>query len=121
VMALPVLFTAGMSLVDTTDGIMMMGAYKWAFVRPIRKIYYNMTITFVSVLVAVVIGGIETLALAADKLALKGPLWDFIGMLSDHFGMLGYMVIGLFLLSWIVSALIYRLKRYDEIDVKLSA
>ncbi|AIS30304.1 high-affinity nickel transport protein [Burkholderia mallei NCTC 10247] len=72
VMALPVLFTAGMTLVDTTDGIMMMGAYRWAFVRPIRKIYYNMTITFVSVLVAIVIGGIEALALIGGKLALKG-------------------------------------------------
>ncbi|WP_439654769.1 HoxN/HupN/NixA family nickel/cobalt transporter [Trinickia terrae] len=121
VIVLPVLFTAGMSLVDTTDGILMMGAYKWAFVRPIRKIYYNMTITFVSVLVAVVIGGIETLALIADKLDMRGPFWDYVGMLSDHFGTLGYIVIGLFFVSWIVSALVYRLKRYDEIDVTVSA
>jgi nickel/cobalt transporter (NiCoT) family protein len=120
VLVLPVLFTAGMSLIDTTDGILMMGAYRWAFVRPIRKIYYNMTITFVSVLVAVLIGGIETLALLADKLDLKGPFWDYIGMLSDHFGTLGYIVIGLFFLSWIVSALVYRLKRYDEIEVTVS-
>jgi high-affinity nickel-transport protein len=121
VMALPVLFTAGMSLVDTTDGIMMTGAYRWAFVRPIRKIYYNMTITFVSVLVAVVIGGIETLALVADRLDLKGPFWDFVGTLSDNFGTLGYLVIGLFVVCWIVSALVYRIKRYDDIDVNLSA
>ncbi|RKP48451.1 HoxN/HupN/NixA family nickel/cobalt transporter [Trinickia fusca] len=120
ILALPLLFTAGMSLVDTTDGILMMGAYRWAFVRPIRKIYYNMTITFVSVLVAFVIGGVEALALAADKLSLKGPFWDAMGAIADHFGLLGYFVIGLFLLSWIVSALIYRIKRYDEIDVKLS-
>ncbi|WP_323118202.1 HoxN/HupN/NixA family nickel/cobalt transporter [Burkholderia alba] len=120
VMVLPVLFTAGMTLIDTTDGILMMGAYRWAFVRPIRKIYYNMTITFVSVLVAVVIGGIEALALIADKLDLKGGFWDTVGMLADHFGLLGYLVIGLFLLSWIVSALIYRMKRYDEIDVTIS-
>ncbi|WDD94201.1 HoxN/HupN/NixA family nickel/cobalt transporter [Burkholderia sp. FERM BP-3421] len=121
VMALPVLFTAGMTLVDTTDGILMMGAYRWAFVRPIRKLYYNMTITFVSVLVAVLIGGIEALALIADKLALKGGFWDFIGMLSDHFGILGYGVIALFLLSWLVSALIYRFKGYDRIDVTLAS
>ncbi|AOJ68881.1 MULTISPECIES: HoxN/HupN/NixA family nickel/cobalt transporter [Burkholderia] len=121
VMALPVLFTAGMTLVDTTDGIMMMGAYRWAFVRPIRKIYYNMTITFVSVLVAVVIGGIEALALVGDKLALKGGLWDFVAMAAEHFGVLGYFVIGLFVASWAVSALIYRIRRYDDIDVTISA
>jgi high-affinity nickel-transport protein len=121
VMVLPILFTAGMSLVDTTDGIMMMGAYKWAFVRPIRKLYYNMTITFVSALVAVVIGGIEALALIANKLSLTGPFWDVANLAAEHFGLLGYLVIGLFLASWIVSALVYRVKRYDEIDVKLSA
>ncbi|PXX33487.1 HoxN/HupN/NixA family nickel/cobalt transporter [Burkholderia sp. MS455] len=121
VMALPMLFTAGMTLVDTTDGILMMGAYRWAYVRPIRKIYYNMTITFVSVLVAALIGGIEVLALLADKLSLQGPVWDFASMVASHFGMLGYVVIGLFLACWLVSALIYRLKRYDEIDVTISA
>jgi high-affinity nickel-transport protein len=121
VMALPVLFTAGMTLVDTTDGILMMGAYRWAYVRPIRKIYYNMTITFVSVLVAALIGGIEVLALLADKLALQGPVWDFATLVASHFGMLGYVVIGLFVACWVVSAAIYRLKRYDEIDVTLSA
>jgi nickel/cobalt transporter (NiCoT) family protein len=117
VMALPVLFTAGMTLVDTTDGILMMGVYRWAFVRPIRKLYYNLTITFASVLVAVLIGGIEALALIADALALKGRFWDLIGMLSTHFGMLGLGVIVLFLLSWFGSALIYRFKGYDRIDV----
>ncbi|AOK31015.1 MULTISPECIES: HoxN/HupN/NixA family nickel/cobalt transporter [Burkholderia] len=121
VMALPILFTAGMTLVDTTDGIMMMGAYRWAFVRPIRKIYYNMTITFVSVVVAVVIGGIEAFALIADKFELKGGVWDFAAMAAEHFGVLGYFVIGIFVVSWAVSALVYRLKRYDEIDVTLSA
>ncbi|CAN0620645.1 High-affinity nickel transport protein [Burkholderia multivorans] len=121
VMALPALFTAGMTLVDTTDGILMMGAYRWAYVRPIRKIYYNMTITFVSVMVAALIGGIEVLALLADKLALQGPVWDFAGMAAGHFGVLGYVVIGLFLASWLVSAAIYRVKRYDEIDVTISA
>lgn len=121
VLALPLLFTAGMTLVDSTDGIVMMGAYRWAFVRPVRKIYYNMIITFVSVLVAVVIGSIEALALAADKLALDGPFWRFIAAASDHFGVLGYLVIGLFVLSWGVSMLVYRLRRYDDIEVRLSA
>ena len=121
IVALPLLFTAGMSLVDTTDGILMTGAYRWAFVRPIRKIYYNMTITFVSVAVALVIGSVEVLALLADKLQLKGVFWEFIGSAADRFGLLGYFVIGIFLVSWAVSALIYRVKRYDEIDVTLSA
>ncbi|CAJ5172614.1 high-affinity nickel transport protein [Burkholderia pseudomallei] len=89
--------------------------------RPIRKIYYNMTITFVSVLVAIVIGGIEALALIGGKLALKGGVWDFAAMAAEHFGVLGYFVIGLFAASWIVSALIYRIRRYDDIDVTLSA
>ncbi|WP_419683639.1 HoxN/HupN/NixA family nickel/cobalt transporter [Burkholderia theae] len=121
VMVLPALFTAGMTLVDTTDGILMMGAYRWAYVRPIRKIYYNMTITFVSVLVAALIGGIEVLALLAGKLSLQGTVWDFATTAAAHFGMLGYVVIGLFLASWLVSAAIYRIKRYDEIDVTISA
>jgi high-affinity nickel-transport protein len=119
-LSLPMLFTAGMTLIDTTDGVLMMGAYKWAFIRPIRKIYYNMMITFVSVVVAVVIGSVEALALAADKLSLTGPFWDFVSGAASHFGLLGYFVIGLFVLSWVVSAIIYRLKRYDDIEVNLS-
>ncbi len=71
ILVFPALFTAGMSLMDTTDGVLMIGAYNWAFVKPIRKLYYNLTITFVSVLVAVVIGGIEALGLIGDKLAWK--------------------------------------------------
>lgn len=120
IVALPLLFTAGMSLVDTTDGILMTGAYRWAFVRPIRKIYYNLTITFVSVVVALVIGSVEILALVASRLQLKGGFWEFVGSIADHFGVLGYFVIGIFIVSWAVSALIYRIKRYDEIEVTLS-
>ena len=67
----PALFTAGMTLIDTTDSVLMVGAYGWAFVKPVRKLYYNMTITFVSVMVAVVIGGIEALGLIADKFGLE--------------------------------------------------
>ena len=78
-MVFPALFTAGMSLVDTTDGILMLNAYGWAFAKPIRKLYYNLTITFVSVVVAVLIGGIEALGLIASKLSLGGPFWDFVG------------------------------------------
>ena len=75
-MVFPVLFSAGMSLIDTLDGLLMLGAYGWAYLKPIRKIYYNMTITLVSVVVAIVIGSIEALGLISDKLKLQGPLWD---------------------------------------------
>jgi high-affinity nickel-transport protein len=118
IMVFPALFTAGMALVDTTDSILMLGAYGWAFVKPIRKLYYNMTITAVSVVVALLVGGIEALGLVADKLNLAGGLWDVVGALNDNFGTIGYLIIGVFVVSWLVSAIIYRLKRYDEIEVQ---
>jgi high-affinity nickel-transport protein len=119
ILVFPALFTAGMTLVDTTDSILMLGAYGWAFVKPIRKLYYNITITAVSVVVALLIGGIEALGLLVDRLDLKGGFWDFIGTLTDNFGALGYLIIGIFLASWLVSAVIYRLNRYDEIEVRV--
>lgn len=118
IMVFPLLFSAGMSLVDTLDGHLMLGAYGWAYMKPIRKIYYNMTITLVSVVVAVVIGTIEALGLLSDQLALKGPLWDAIGNLNDHFGTLGYIIIGIFVASWALSVLLYRLKGFDMLEVK---
>lgn len=117
VMSFPLLFGAGMSLVDTTDGIMMLGAYGWAFVKPIRKLYYNLTITLVSVAVALIIGSIEGLGLVGGELNLSGWFWGKIGLLNDHFGYLGYAIIGIFIVSWIVSTLVYRLKRYDDLEV----
>lgn len=117
IMVFPVLFSAGMSLIDTLDGHLMLGAYGWAYLKPIRKIYYNMTITLVSVIVAIVIGGIEALGLIADQLKLQGPVWDAVGTLNENFGTLGYIIIGIFVLSWIASVLIYRAKRFDELEV----
>jgi high-affinity nickel-transport protein len=114
-MIFPVLFAAGMVLVDTTDGILMVGAYGWAFVKPIRKLYYNMTITFVSVVVAFFIGGVEALGLLKDKLNLSGGFWDLIGNLNDNFGSLGFIIIGVFVISWAASMIVYRLMRYDQI------
>jgi high-affinity nickel-transport protein len=119
ILVFPALFTAGMSLVDTADGILMLGAYGWAFVKPIRKLYYNLTITFVSVVVALLVGGIEALGLAVDRLDLKGPVWDGIGALNAHFGTIGYLIIGVFLLSWIAAAAIYRLRGYDRLEVEV--
>jgi len=86
--------------------------------RPIRKLYYNITITAVSVVVAVLIGGIETLGLIGDAFKLEGPFWDAIGSLNDNFGALGYVIIGVFALSWLVSVMIYRAKGYDHLPVK---
>jgi nickel/cobalt transporter (NiCoT) family protein len=117
IMVFPVLFSAGMSLIDTLDGHLMLGAYGWAYERPLRKIYYNLTITLVSILVAVVIGGIEALGLLADQFGLKGPVWDAIGSLNDNFGVLGYIIIGIFAVSWIASIAVYRAKRIDEIEI----
>jgi high-affinity nickel-transport protein len=117
IMAFPLLFAAGMSLIDTTDGIMMLGAYGWAFVKPIRKLYYNLTITIVSVIVALVVGGIEGLGLLQSELNFGGWFWDKISLLNDNFGFLGYGIIAIFILSWIVSALVYRIKRYDHLEV----
>jgi high-affinity nickel-transport protein len=116
IMVFPALFTAGMSLVDTTDSVLMVGAYGWAFVKPIRKLYYNMTVTSVSVLVALIIGGIEVLGLVGDQFGLEGSFWSAIGALNDNFGPLGYLVIGIFAASWLISMVIYRLKEYDKIE-----
>jgi nickel/cobalt transporter (NiCoT) family protein len=117
ILVFPILFAAGMSLIDTTDNILMLGAYGWAFVKPVRKLYYNMTITFVSVVVAFAVGGIEALGLLGAQFGLKGRFWDAIGGLNQNFGMLGYCIVGLFAASWIVSILIYRWRRFDQIEV----
>ena len=117
IMVFPALFSAGMALVDTADGILMLGAYGWAFVKPIRKLYYNVTITLVSVAVAVIVGGIEVLGLLADQFKPEGPFWEAVNQVNDNFGLLGYAIIGVFVLGWLASLAIYRLKRYDEIEV----
>jgi high-affinity nickel-transport protein len=120
ILVFPALFTAGMTLIDTTDSVLMLGAYGWAFVKPIRKLYYNLTITAVSVVVAVVVGGIEALSLIGDRLGLTegGGFWGAVGSLTENFGALGYLIVGIFLAAWLIAAVIYRLKRYDEIDVR---
>jgi nickel/cobalt transporter (NiCoT) family protein len=117
VLVFPALFAAGMSLVDTTDNVLMLGAYGWAFVKPIRKIYYNMTITLISVVVAVMVGGIEALGLIADQFHFHGTFWALIGTLNENFGTLGYAIIGLFALSWIASIWFYRWRRFDELEI----
>ncbi|MGA8198158.1 MAG: HoxN/HupN/NixA family nickel/cobalt transporter [Acetobacteraceae bacterium] len=112
-MTFPALFTAGMVLVDTADSALMVGAYGWAFVNPLRKLWYNLTMTAASILIAVLIGGIEALGLIGSQFALSGPLWDAIGFLNDRLGSFGFAVIGIFIGCWGVSTIVYRLKRYD--------
>jgi nickel/cobalt transporter (NiCoT) family protein len=114
---LPLLFTAGMSLADTTDGVMMLGAYGWAFVKPIRKLYYNLNITLISVLVALVVGTFETLSIISTEMHLSGGFWDMIGNINGNFGVVGVVIIAIFVLGWTVSTLVYRLKKYEDLEV----
>lgn len=117
ILVFPTLFAAGMLLIDTTDNILMLNAYGWAFVKPIRKIYYNMTITCVSVIVALVVGGIETLGLMAGQFQFKGSFWNAVDKLNDNFGALGYFIIGLFATTWIISIAVYKWRRFDDLEL----
>jgi len=109
----PLLFTAGMTLIDATDSILMLGAYGWAFVKPVRKLYYNLNITLVSVFIAFVIGTIEVLSIIADQLQLHGWLWDSVSNLD--FGTIGFLIVGLFVGCWVFSTILYKVRRYDEL------
>jgi nickel/cobalt transporter (NiCoT) family protein len=117
ILVFPVLFAAGMSLIDTTDNILMLGAYGWAFVKPIRKLYYNITITSVSVVVALAVGGIEALGLLVDQFQLKGNFWDAISRLNENFGTLGYFIVGLFAVSWMASVAFYKWRGFDNLEL----
>jgi high-affinity nickel-transport protein len=108
VLVFPTLFTAAMALVDTADSTMMVSAYRWAFADPFRKLWYNLAITGASVIVAVLIGGIEALGLLAQRLRLTGNLWDAVAGLNAGLANFGLIVIGLFTLAWIISVVIYR-------------
>jgi high-affinity nickel-transport protein len=94
----------------------MVGAYGWALTKPMRKLYYNLTITFVSVVVALVVGGIQALGLIARRAGLQGGFWDTVNALNGNFGAIGYLIIGLFAACWAVSVAVYRLKRYDTLE-----
>ena len=115
ILIFPILFAAGMTLVDTTDNILMLGAYRWAFVKPIRKIYYNITITSITVIVAVAVGGIEALGLLAGQLHLEGGFWYAIMRLNANFGVLGFCIVGLFFFCWIISIAVYKWRGFDNI------
>ncbi|HEX8982599.1 MAG TPA: HoxN/HupN/NixA family nickel/cobalt transporter [Ktedonobacterales bacterium] len=124
VLLLPLLFTAGMSLADTTDGVMMLGAYGWAFVNPVRKLFYNISITLVSVIVAVLVGSLEVLSIIQGQFNLSGGIWDAVNYLSNgndgwNFGYIGASIVGIFILSWVISTVIYRVNRYDQMEAKV--
>ncbi|PNZ27046.1 nickel transport protein [Staphylococcus petrasii] len=112
ILSLPILFASGMSLLDTLDGIVMKSAYNWAFFNQIRKIYYNITITAISVVAALVIGMIELLQIMADKFHLSGAFWNFIQAIQ--FDYLGYILVALFLVTWLISTLIWKFGRIEE-------
>jgi high-affinity nickel-transport protein len=116
ILIFPLLFTVGMSLLDTTDGIMMLGAYGWAYVKPVRKLYYNMSITLVSIVVALLVGAIEALGVVAGQLNLKGAAWDRLADINSNFGALGFAIVGIFVAAWGTSTLIYKIKGYDKLD-----
>jgi high-affinity nickel-transport protein len=111
ILCLPVLFAAGMSLLDTIDGSFMNFAYGWAFSQPVRKVYYNITITGLSVAVALIIGTIELLGLLAEQLGWRGGFWDWIARIDLN--TVGFVIVGLFVVTWVVALLIWRLGRIE--------
>ena len=117
ILVFPALFAAGMALIDTTDGVLMLGAYNWAFVKPMRKLYYNLTITLASAVVAFAVGGVEILGLVGDRLSLSGWFWESIGTLNDNLNGLGFLIIGVFIATWIGSMVVYRYAGLDEVEV----
>ena len=118
VLIFPALFAAGMALVDATDNTLMLGAYGWAFVKPVRKLYYNLTITSASVVVAFIIGGIEILGLAGEHFHLRSKFWKFVVEINSNFGELGYLVVAVFILSWIVSVVVYKWRGFDSLGLE---
>ncbi|MGA2399184.1 MAG: HoxN/HupN/NixA family nickel/cobalt transporter [Steroidobacteraceae bacterium] len=112
ILCLPVLFAAGMTVMDTTDGVLMCKAYDWAFLNPLRKIFYNLTTTGLSVAVALLVGTIELLQVVIGMLGLRGPLFDSIAKLD--FGILGYLIVGLFLAAWTASVAWWKFGKLEQ-------
>jgi nickel/cobalt transporter (NiCoT) family protein len=98
--------------------VLMTGAYGWAFVTPIRKLWYNLTITAASVAIALFVGGVEALGLIGQKLNLEGTFWRFVSGLNDNLAHFGFAVVGIFIATWIVSMAVYRIKGYETKTVE---
>ena len=112
ILCLPVIFAAGMTLLDTVDGSFMNVAYGWAFSKPVRKVYYNITVTGLSVAVALIVGTAELLGLLADQLGYRGGVWDWIGGLDLN--VIGFLIVGMFVLTWVAALLVWRFARIEE-------
>lgn len=112
ILCLPIIFAAGMSLLDTADGAFMTKAYGWAFSQPVRKVYYNITVTALSVAVAFIVGSIELLSIVSDRLHLSGGIWDVVRGLD--LGVIGYIIVGLFLVMWAASYAIWKFAHIEE-------
>jgi high-affinity nickel-transport protein len=112
IVCLPILFAAGMSLFDTIDGAFMNFAYGWAFSKPVRKVFYNLTVTGLSVAVALLIGTLELLSVLADRLGLTGGVWDFLSGLDLN--LVGYAIVGLFVATWAIALAIWRFGHIEE-------
>jgi high-affinity nickel-transport protein len=112
ILCLPALFAAGMSLLDTIDGSFMNFAYGWAFSNPARKLYYNLVLTGLSVAVALLVGSIELLSIAASPLGLHGGLWSLAGRLDLNTA--GYAIVALFVLTWVAALAVWRFARIEE-------
>lgn len=115
VLVLPMMFTCGMVLIDTSDALMMTVAYSWALLKPIRKVYYNLTITLVSVLVAFLIGGVELLQVLSTELNLNGGVWEWLGRMD--YETMGLGVVFVFLACWVAAIALYRFKRFEDTAV----
>ncbi|ORX53176.1 NicO-domain-containing protein [Hesseltinella vesiculosa] len=116
IILLPLLFTSGMALIDSLDGILMLFTYTWAYVNPVRKLYYNMTITMISITVAVAVALIELFALIGEQLELDNGWWQFWYTLADSFEWIGIVIVGAFILTWVISALIYKWFGYKNLE-----
>jgi high-affinity nickel-transport protein len=112
ILCLPVLFAAGMSLLDAIDGSFMNFAYGWAFSKPVRKVYYNITITGLSVAVALIIGSIELLGLLADELGWSGGFWGWVSTVDLN--VIGFGIVGMFVLTWLVALVVWRFGRIED-------
>jgi high-affinity nickel-transport protein len=112
ILCLPVLFAAGMCLLDTIDGSFMNFAYEWAFSKPVRKVYYNLTITGLSVAVALIIGTVELLGLVSEKANLHGAFWDWVGGLDLN--IVGYIIVGLFFATWAIAFAVWKFGNIEE-------
>jgi high-affinity nickel-transport protein len=112
ILVLPVLFAAGMCLMDTVDGVFMNAAYGWAFAKPVRKVFYNITITSISVAVALVIGTVELVGVVADQAGIThGPIAAIASIPLDY---AGYGIVGLFVVAWLIAIAVWRLGRIEQ-------